>query len=375
MGDELYKMAYLWIVAGTLGSNAGWVTSLNLAIATSAALIGGHWFERHRPDQTLIRLDLARALLCLVPALPFLWGTPSFPILLLSTLLISGLGGIFEPTLQSALPLITRSPRELRAGNNLMATTYRMSRVTAPFLIGALSHFVPIAAFFILDALSFLCSAQSIRSIKKDFHFTHPISSAQSENRLQDGFLLLLKNKRVFRALLAKALVAGLWFVGYTLGFVLLSRELDSGGLGTYGLIMASYGAGNLCSALVFGNFERQGTEGWLYFGIILIGFAFVLIGLSHSLFWICLFSALCATGGPLNDTPMLELIQNEFEGKDQLKILRIRWVSENFFMLLASLASPLAFHSIGTRHTLIYSGAGSILIAALALLHARKNH
>jgi sugar phosphate permease len=168
--------------------------------------------------------------------------------------------------------------------------------------------------------------------------------------------------------------VAGLWFVGYTLGFVLLSRELESGGLGTYGLIMASYGAGNLGSALIFGNVERKHSEGWLYFGILLIGFAFICIGLSHSLFWICFFSALCATGGPLNDTPMLELIQANYPIKDQIKVLRLRWVFENFFMLVASLISPLVFHLIGTRQTLIASGVGTLIIASLALLHLRRD-
>ena len=374
MGDELYKMAYLWIAAGFLGPHAGWATSVNLAVATACALMAGRWFDHHRPDQTLLRLDVIRALLCLIPAIPYLWGAPSVPTLLWITLIISGLSGIFEPTLQSALPLLTRSSRELRAGNNLMATTYRMSRVTAPFLIGVLSHSVPIAIFFVIDSVSFLFSAQSIRTLKNDFHFPHVTPTEKSKTHLKDGIVLLLKSKKVLRAMIAKGLVAGLWYVSYTLGFVLLSRELNSGGLATYGLIMGSYGAGNLASALIFGNTERKHSEGWLYCGILLIGIAFICIGLSHSLVLVCAFAALCATGGPLNDTPMLELIQSEFPVTDQLKIIRLRWVSENFFMLLASLASPFVFHRFGTRNMLIFSGVCSILIAGLAYDRARKD-
>ena len=72
MGDELYKMAYLWILSGILGASSGWLTSLQLAVGTLSALLGARWFDRMRPDHALIRLDLIRALLCLVPAIPFL---------------------------------------------------------------------------------------------------------------------------------------------------------------------------------------------------------------------------------------------------------------------------------------------------------------
>ena len=371
LGDELYKMAYLWILSGVLGASTGWITSLQLMVGTLSALLGARWFDRMRPDLALIRLDLFRALLCLVPAIPFLIsGRPSLPLLLFSTLALTALSAVFEPALQGLFPLIARSPRELKAGNNLMATTYRLSRVLAPFLISTLSRFVPMAAFFLIDALSFVFSAGSIRSLSRNQDLT---SHTRHDTRitLKKGWLLLKQNPPVFRALLCKSIAAGLWFVGYTLGFVLLARESAQDGIGNYGALMACYGAGNLGSALVFGSFERKHSEGWLYFGISLIGGAFVLMGLSHSLFALCLFSAICATGGPLNDTPMLELIQEHYTMKDQLKVIRMRWFLENAFMLLASLLSPFAFQLLGTRSTLILCGI-VILLAALGGLWAK---
>lgn len=374
MGDELYKMAYLWIAVEELGTRAGYVTSLQLAIVVLGALAGGHWLERRRLDRALIGIDWLRAGFCLIPAIFLFAGIRSLPVLIGSTLAITALGAVFDPALQGTIPLLSRSARERKAGNNLMATTYRLSRVVAPFLIGMLSKVIPLAAFFVIDAITFLLSAISLRSVGPTLSQAIPAESQQNvrKRNWKRGISVLREHPQVLRVLLAKSFCAGLWYLGYTLGFVLLAREIDSSGLMTYGLIMASYGAGNLGSALLFGSFERKRTEEWVYLGIILIGGAFLMMALSSSLVWICIFAAICATGGPLNDTPMLELVQDRIRPEDQFAVLRMRMALENGFMLLFSLISPLLLALAGTRTTLLLAGV-LCLATVLVALHQKR--
>ena len=184
----------------------------------------------------------------------------------------------------------------------------------------------------------------------------------------KQGFLLARKDKNLMGILWIKSVSAGFWAVGYTLGLVLLAKDVDPTGFNAYGWVMASYGVGNLSSALIFGNIERKRSEEWLYLGITLIGVSFMALYFCHSIASIGLFSAICAIGGPMNDTPFIEIVQDRFKVKDQVKVFRLKMVFENIFMLLFTVLSPFVFNQFGIRIGIAVCGLGCVLSVAIGL-------
>ena len=80
----------------------------------------------------MIAVDLVRAFLSLIPAVLYLFGKPSYPVLLTSTVLMGALGTYFDPAMQSSIPMLIRDAKLLRGANGLMSTTYRLARVVGP---------------------------------------------------------------------------------------------------------------------------------------------------------------------------------------------------------------------------------------------------
>lgn len=368
VGDELYKLAFIWLAVDILGSDTGFIASLQYAVVIAIALFGGHITDRMRNDQVMIRIDLIRMLLCIIPVIPFLFGYPNFLALIIPTLSIVALGALFDPALQGALPILARDQKTLRAGNNLMGTTYRLARVIGPSLISILSVWFQPFYFFILNAISYVFSAVSVRSIKKEFEHASVMTEETESFSWKQGFLLARKDKNLMGILWIKSVSAGFWAVGYTLGLVLLAKDVDPTGFNAYGWVMASYGVGNLSSALIFGNIERKRSEEWLYLGITLIGVSFMALYFCHSIASIGLFSAICAIGGPMNDTPFIEIVQDRFKVKDQVKIFRLKMVFENIFMLLFTVLSPFVFNQFGIRIGIAVCGLGCVLSVAIGL-------
>ncbi len=369
VGDELFKIAFIWLAVQVMGSDTGYIASLQLAVGLGVGLFFGKLGDRLRPDHTLIAVDLMRAFLVLIPVGFFLSGLNSYPILVGVTVLMATLGTYFEPALLSSLPILARDPRLLRAGNGLMATTYRIARVFGPLIVSVLSGFIPIHHFFTLDALTFLFSAASIHSLRAEYRraYQEP-ASANARMGVFAALREVRKHPDVYRALLVKTLGSGPWGVVYGIGLALLAREIEPYGLGAFGWIMASYGVGNISSALIFGNVHRRHPEPWVYIGFGFIGVSFVLISLSPTLPLICFFAALCAVGGPMNDTPFLELMQERFSHRTMTPIVRLRMIADSLCTLVFTLASPLLFKTFGVRGAIGVLGAFSALLALAAI-------
>jgi DHA3 family macrolide efflux protein-like MFS transporter len=369
VGDELFKIAFIWLAVQLLGSDTGYLASLQLAVGLGVGFFLGKWGDRFRPDHILIGVDLIRAFLVLIPVGFFLYGLNSYPVLVGVTVLMAALGTYFEPALLSSLPILAKDPRLLRAGNGLMATTYRIARVFGPLIVSVLSGFIPIYHFFTLDALTFVFSAISIRSLRGEYEraYQEP-GTSNARMGVLSAWREVRKYPDVARALMIKTLGSGPWGVVYGVGLALLAREIEPEGLGAFGWIMASYGVGNISSALVFGNLHRKHPEPWVYIGFGFIGVSFVFIALSPSLPFICFFSALCAVGGPMNDTPFLEMIQDRFSHRTMTPVVRLRMVADSLCTLLFTLASPVLFKWLGVRGTIGALGAFSALLSLMAI-------
>jgi len=357
VGDELFKITFIWMAVNTIGPNTGYITAAQLAAIVLVTFIGGRQIDRLHPIRVLLSMDLIRAILVLLPVIAFYKLKSYFWIALTSSVLISGLTGVFDPVFLSLLPTVAGSKRALQGATGLMSTTTRSARVFAPILIGLLSGVIPVVHFFTLDVSSFLISAVTIFLVTRSLTF---IPHAEKETRAS-AWKLLAREPEFRRALILKGLTGGLWYLAYILGFAFLVKEEFGNRLGIYGTLMTAYGAGNLISALIFGSIERKHLELQVYLGFLVLAIGFILIGSVHWYPLLMVSSLFCALGGPLNDIPFFDLALHRFSQKEIPAMFRARTFFETACALLATLLAPYLFRVFHAKTIIFWSG---ILIA-----------
>jgi hypothetical protein len=127
VGDEIYRVAFTWICVQEVGKDAGGLSVLLVLSGLFGATFASRWFRSLPSDSVLVRLDLYRAGISLVPVVFYPFPQWRFPALVVATLLLFGLSSAFEPVLMEFVPKVARSPELLRGANGLMATTYRLA--------------------------------------------------------------------------------------------------------------------------------------------------------------------------------------------------------------------------------------------------------
>jgi DHA3 family macrolide efflux protein-like MFS transporter len=374
IGDEIYKVAFVWLSVEMIGSNTGYLASLQLIALLLFGIFGGKWSDRWNPYKTMINIDLLRAFITLIPVFFFLLDRPSFPALVLSSILIAGLSAFFEPAIQTSLPLLCKDQALLKGANGLLSTTIRLARVTGPAIIGLLSTFIATIHFFSLNALSFLISALSIFSIRKSFplHVTAPEQNEHILKNFIDSWEVLKKNRELYEVVIAKTITGGAWGLTYGLGIALMIHEMNPKDVTSFGLVMSAYGAGNVISALIVGNMQRKNPALLVYLGLAWLGIGFIGMVISHSFPLILFFAAFTAVGGPLNDLPCTDMIQSDIPLKDMPKIFRLKMTLDTLAAFIFMLASPLLFQFFEVRTVILACG---VLTVYIGIYYYMKHH
>src|SRR3569833_1451781 len=86
IGDEIYRVALIWLAVGLIGADAGYLSAAQSAALLLLTLIGG---------------DAARALIELLPVAAFYLGGVTLPVLFATALGLSALSAFFDPSLQA----------------------------------------------------------------------------------------------------------------------------------------------------------------------------------------------------------------------------------------------------------------------------------
>jgi DHA3 family macrolide efflux protein-like MFS transporter len=368
VGDEIYRMAFIWLAVSYIGEDTGYLAALQLLAVLGFGIFGAKWADRWSPYKTMIGVDLLRAVITLTPVVLFYLHRPSFVALVFSTICLSGLGAFFEPALQTVLPMAAGDAATLKAANGLMSTTMRLARVVGPAIFGLLSVFIATIHFFTLNAFSYLLSTWSVFSIRKSIPTTS-LPESYEDGHILSSFLNSLKllhtRKEVTKAIYSKSFTGGIWYLVYGLGMALLAHEIDGNSVKSFGMVMGTYGAGNLLGALVFGSLERKKSERMVYLGILSFGVCFPLVAISTSFPLLLLFTGLTGFVGPINDIAFTDLVQSHFKNRDLHKIFRLRLILETSFSLVFMAISPMLFHFFPVR-TVIFSGGMIFLVVGL---------
>ncbi|MBO9666270.1 MAG: MFS transporter, partial [Bdellovibrio sp.] len=260
IGDEIYRVGLTWFAVGLMGANTGYLAAGQTASLMLLSFIGGKWADRWHPLRTMIGVDLIRAAIVVIPVVASFFMQVPMWMLWSMALSLSALSAFFDPATQATIPLLAKDAETMQSTNGLMSTTIRMARMIGPAIVGLLSAFIPMIHFFTIDALTFLVSAMSVRTLKDHVPETpkENVPSVSFSEALHSGFALIRSKPGMTYVFISKALTAGTWNLALMIGFALLVHQVTNGDARMFGLVMASYGVGNFAGALFFGSRPRK---------------------------------------------------------------------------------------------------------------------
>jgi MFS transporter, DHA3 family, macrolide efflux protein len=375
IGDEIYRVALIWLAVELVGSNAGFLGAAQAASVLLIGLIGGKWADHWDPRRTMIGVDLLRAALVMIPVLWTLFAPLNFPALALMALSVSALGAFFEPALQAVIPRLVRGKDILQATNGLMGTTPRLARALGPGIVGLLTGILAPIHFFTLDAVSFLASAFAVSGLFRELPRQRIERPRVGLRQVISQALQLVKQERQVQYLLfAKAVGSGAWNVVLPLGVALLVRNEFSADVKVYGLLMAAYGIGNVAGAVVLSNIRMKEPMWMMGWGFVVLGLGFVGLALAPSLSAKVCFAVMAAVGGPMNDLPHIYILQTRYEAVDLSRVVRLRMAVEFSGIFLALLSAPLLFEILTAKWLIAFAGALTVLVGLLSWTWLEKN-
>lgn len=352
IGDQVARMAVIWLSVELAGAGAGFVASAESAAVLVTALFAGAWTERWDARRTMIGADLVRAGLALVPVAAWMMGRLDLALLVAPAVILMGLRGVFDPALQASLPRLAQG--QLLLGTNaLMDATARIARLVGPALAGALAAVMPVVGLLAVNAVSFLASALAVASLRKELPLQRPEVSRSRLQALMLGVHAVRRQPLFIYLLWISGVVSGLWMVALWLCVPLVvQREALAGfglsGLGAVGLIMGAYGAGNLASNLVIGGLEIRRPVPMVLAGNAVVGAGLALMGVAATLApphlvvpLMMAASAAAAVGGPMSDVPLATLRQTQFPLAEVAAVYRLWIVADWGGMTVATALAP----------------------------------
>lgn len=375
IGDEIYKVALVWLAVKMVGADAGYLAAGQAAAVLVFGLIGGIWADGWDPRRTMIWVDLARGLLVLVPVAWVHFFPLNLPLLIFVALSVASLSAFFEPAMQAVIPRLAPGRDLMQATNGLMGTTSRLARTVGPALIGSLTGLLPTIHFFTLDAITFAFSAFAVAKLKKELpeEFLPNRPKVNPLAAIGAGFELIRGNAPLRYVLYSKAVASGCWNIVLPLGVALLVQKVFPGNVQVYGWLLAAYGAGNLAGALVLSNVSMDRPYRTMGLGFALLGVGFIGLILAPSLPWMMVAMAAAAVGGPMNDLAHIDIIQRSFKPEQLVRVVRFRMAVEFTGITASLLLAPTLFRLLDPHLVIGLAGFGTLAAGVMGFVRYRE--
>lgn len=376
IGDEIYRVALIWLAINFIGANAGYLVAGQSAALLLAALFVKNSRQPISRFKVLLAMDVLRGLVVLIPMLAYYFIHP-FPVAILWTvaIIVSLANGVFDPTFHGSFPAMTRDAETRQVLTALVGSTFRLARAVGPGLIGLLASILPMAHFFSIDALSFGISALTFFLIIKDKKIAKDLVETGRSDQIDIRFALnsICKNSLVLYATIAKSIGGSLWVLVYSLGLAFLVKKMGQDVRG-YGLACASYGIGNVLGSIFLANMRRNPLGSMLRYSFLWMGLGFFLLALSPNLQSVMVLCAITGFVGPMNDIPYYDLVQELFPLNSLPNIFRVKIISETAFCLAVMLVAPSLFRLFSPSVVIAGAGIGYFLIGVTGLSLFRAN-
>jgi hypothetical protein len=382
LGDQLYIVALTWIATAVMGAGAGYLSALQSLTVLLVVCLSGSWADRLDQFRCMLGSDLIRA--ATLFGLVILWlvlGSPP-AVGLAATVVILAVGqALFQPALQSVMPVVVGDGRLLPAANGLFDGTERSARLLGPGLVALAAGTIPLVHMLTINAVSFLLSAAALAIIMRRHSLavaSRPTgaSTGAGVGGILRGIGAMRRHPLLGYVLASAGPLNGAWYAVFFLGLPLLLREQEVQGLGTYGLLISAYGGGNLLSNVINGSLVMPARPQFRMFGSsLLVGAgmaAFALVGLlpqEGRLPAYLVAASVSGLAGPLKDIPVAVLRQSRIPRADIPAAVRAIMAANNMGILVAMIFAPVLLGSIPLAPFVFGCGAVAFSVGLLGLL------
>lgn len=285
LGDAFQYIALMWFAfeaGGPLG-----VLAVRLADSVPALVFGLHGglvTDRWDRRRVLIGADLARAAVLVPVAAAALAGELPLWGLVVAAFLLTSATSYFDPAYGALLPTLVER-HNVQQANGLVRATAEALSVGGWAAAAGLLVFLPVSAFFALNAATFLVSAAMLARVRT--HRPTETEAAEPAGGLDDlaaGFralrLLPFLSAAVLALGLAVTIAAGTWIAGTP---QLVSENLERAA-GGFSLVMAGYAVGAIAAGIVLARrpIRRKAQASLLAWSFYLP--AYLVLGFAESL-------------------------------------------------------------------------------------------
>lgn len=259
LGDAFQYLALMWyalVAGGPLG-----VMAVRLADSVPALAFGFHGglvADRLDRRRTMIAADLFRGALLVPIAALGLEGDLPLWLLVVAAFALTAAASYFDPAYGALLPALVERDNVQRANGLVRATADALS-VGGWAAAAGLLAFMPISAFFALNAASFFVSAALLfRVVHRGGQAAHSAAP-----RIREGFAALRPLPVLAAAVVVLAVAvtisSGTWIVGVPT-FV---RDTLGRGAGSFSLMAAAYAIGSVTAGLVLTRIQVRRKALW----------------------------------------------------------------------------------------------------------------
>lgn len=371
LGDQLHSVALVWIAVESVGERAGWVMAAGAASRLVFGFVGGVYADRWDRQRTLIGCDLASA----AGVATLLLATPGSEGILLHLAAVAAwlgmLDALFQPALQASLPAIAPDAARLQAANAWLDVTRRLAVALGPSATGLLLAFMPLQAFFAVDAMTFIVSAILIASLGRRYAWkpepkTIAVDGTSLFREIR-GAASLVARDRILVWGLAQHMVWNFALgAAMTVGLAMIVNGELEGGPALLGYATGAYGVGNVLSNVVLARSETRDTTRMLHLGALVAATGWGLVAYVTSVpLWLLMIS-LTAIGGPMTDLMLLRIIQTRFPLDQIGKVFSFRFTLSRAAAGLGLVVAPSVYGAFGPR---LGVGLGAGVLAVVALV------
>ena len=293
LGDSLHYIALMWFAldaGGPLG-----VVAVRLADSIPAIVFGLHGgvaADRWSRKRLMIGSDLARGIVLVPVAVAGLAGSLPLWGLVVASFLLEAATSYFQPAYGATIPTLVGRGQVQQANALVEATTQAVS-IGGWAVAAALLAFLPLSAFFAVNATSFFVSAALIARLRHAReHDPHG-----ERARLREGIVALRPRPVLAAGVVALGVCVTLTSGSWIGGMPTFVRDTLHRGAGGFSIVMIGYAAGAIVAGFTLSRLPirskaRASLVAWTMY---LPGYG--LVALAHSLPLTCVGAFFAATG------------------------------------------------------------------------------
>ena len=198
------------------------------------------------------------------------------PWMVLGLALFYGIANTFDMPARQSFVIEMVGREDLANGIALNSAAFNAARVVGPAVAGLLLAGIGEAGCFWLNALSFLAVIGGLAAMRMPPREPRAHDSASVVSTLREGVLYAWRTEGIRNLLVLLAVCAGLGFQ-FNVLLPVYTRDVLHAGPGTYGLLLASFGAGSLVAAARMTLLhDRWALRRHLLLGLTLGGFGMI---------------------------------------------------------------------------------------------------